>query len=85
MALNEKHIVVLRDEGGNTYVVDHVALQETRVPEERKAEVEEALEGGELVGGGLLLEPMKSRFKVVGAYTIQHAGASQPPESAGET
>jgi hypothetical protein len=84
VALTEKHIVILRDEAGNTYVVDHVALQETRVPEERKAEVEEALEGRELVGGGLMLEPTKSTFKVVGAYTVQHTGGSQPPENPGE-
>lgn len=84
MALPERHIVVLRDDAGNTYVVDHLTLQETRVPEERKAEVEEALEGRELVGGGLRLEPTKSTFKIVGAYAMQHAGGSPPAEGLGD-
>ncbi len=84
MALTEKHIVVLRDDAGNTYVVDHLALQETRVPEERKAEVEEALEGRDLVGGGLRLEPTTSTFKVVGTYAVQHAGGSPLPERLGD-
>ena len=74
MANGEKHIVVLRDSAGNTYVLDHSALEETRVPEERRADVEEALEGREVVGGGLRLQATKSTYKVVGAFTLQHTG-----------
>jgi hypothetical protein len=84
MAKGEKHIVVLRDDAGNTYVLDDLALQETRVPEERKAEVEEALEGREVVGGGLRLQSTRSTFKVVGSYRLQHMGGSPAAEIPGD-
>jgi hypothetical protein len=74
MAKGEKHIVVLRDEAGQTYLLDQQVLQESRVPEERKAEVEEALEGREVVGGGLRLQSTKSTYKLVGSFTLQHTG-----------
>lgn len=70
MAKDEKHLVVLRDDAGNTYLMDDATLEETRVPQERKAEVEEALEGREVVGGGLRLQSIKSTYKIVGSYTV---------------
>jgi hypothetical protein len=72
LAGEEKQIVILRDDAGNTYVLDQAALLETRVPEERKAEVEEALEGREVAGGGLRLQSIKSPYKIVGSYTLRH-------------
>ena len=80
MAKGERQVVVLRDDAGNTYVLDDLALQETRVPEERKAEVEEALEGREVVGGGLRLQSTRSIFRVVGSYTMQHMDPSPAAE-----
>lgn len=74
MAKGEKHIIVLRDDAGQTYLLDQQALQDARVPEERKAEVEEALEGREVVGGGLRLQSTKSAYKLVGSFTLQHTG-----------
>jgi hypothetical protein len=71
VATAEKRIVVLRDNAGNTYLLDHLALEETRVPDERKAEVEQALEGQEVVGGGLRLQSIKSTYQIVGSYTVR--------------
>jgi hypothetical protein len=74
MAKGEKHIVVLRDDAGETYLLDQQTLQESRVPEERRGEVEEAIEGREVVGGGLRLQSTKSTYKLVGSFTLQHTG-----------
>jgi len=74
VAKGEQSIVVLRDNDGNTYLLDNLALQDARVPDERKAEVEEALQGREVVGGALRLRPDRSSIKLVGSYTLQHAG-----------
>jgi hypothetical protein len=72
MPTREKHVLVLRDDAGNCYLVDEAALQQTRVPKERKDEVEEALEGREVVGGGLRLEEARSTYRIVGSYIVQH-------------
>jgi hypothetical protein len=74
MAKGEKHIVVLRDDAGETYLLDHQALQESRVPKERRGEVEDAIEGREVVGGGLRLQSTKATYKLVGSFTLQHTG-----------
>jgi hypothetical protein len=70
MATGEKHnIVVLRDEAGETYLLDQQALQESRVPKERSGEVEKALKDNELeqITGGT--------YRLVGSFTLQHTGA----------
>jgi len=86
MAKGEKHVVVLRDDAGDTYLLDHLALQETRVPKERAAEIEKALKGGEVSvaveidkhkvdGGAVRLQATKAiSYKLVGSYTLQHTG-----------
>jgi hypothetical protein len=85
VAKGEKHIVVLRDDAGDLYLFDHLALQEMRVPKERAAEVEQALKGSEIDvgvsidkrkvdGGALRLQSAKSNYQMVGAYTLQHTG-----------
>jgi len=68
MAKDEKHIVVLRDDAGETYLLDQQALQESRVPKESSGEVEKALKDKELdqVTGG---------FTLVGSFALQHTGA----------
>jgi hypothetical protein len=69
MATGEKHnIVVLRDDAGETYLLDQQALQESRVPKERSGEVEKALKDNELdkVTGG---------YTLVGSFALQHTGA----------
>jgi hypothetical protein len=70
MATGEKHnIVVLRDDAGETYLLDQQALQESRVPKERSGEVDKALKDNELdkVTGG--------SYTLVGSYSLQHSGA----------
>ena len=85
MAKGEKHILVLRDDAGEVYLFDHLALQQMRVPKERAAEVEQALKGSEIdvavtidkrktAGGALKLQSAKASYNVVGSYTLQHTG-----------
>ena len=89
MAKGEKHIVVLRDDAGEIYLFDHLALEEKRVPKERMAEVEQALKGCEVgvsvsidkrksAEGGLRLQsaPATSspKYSIVGSFRLQHTG-----------
>jgi hypothetical protein len=85
VAKGEKQIVVLRDDAGDIYLFDHLALQEMRVPKERAAEVEQALKGSQVdvavaidqrkvAGGALRLQSAKSAYTIVGSYTLQHTG-----------
>jgi hypothetical protein len=70
----EQELIVLRDTHGNTYLLDSLALQDLRVPEEHRAEVEVALEGRELAGGAMRLEPLESEYELVGSFTLHRAG-----------
>ncbi len=85
MAKGEKHIVVLRDEAGELYLFDHLALQQMRVPKERAGEVEQALKGSEIdvavnidkrkvASGALRLQSAQSSYKIVGSYSLHHTG-----------
>ena len=51
-------------------MLDHLVLDGTRVPEARKAEIEQALEGQQVLGVGLRLESIKSMNKIAGAYRV---------------
>jgi hypothetical protein len=63
-----KHIVVLRDDAGETYLLDQQALQEARVPKDRSGEVDQVLKDNELdrVTGGT--------YTLVGSFALQHTG-----------
>jgi hypothetical protein len=73
----ERELVVLRDTRGNTYLLDSRALGEARVPEEYRAEVEEALAGHELAAGAMRLERLTSEYQLVGSFDVLHAGGVQ--------
>jgi hypothetical protein len=85
VAKGEKHIVVLRDEAGELYLFDHLALEQMRVPKERTGEVEQALKGSEIdvavnvdkrkvASGALRLQSTPASYKVVGSYSLHHTG-----------
>jgi hypothetical protein len=85
VAKGEKHIVVLRDEAGELYLFDHLALQQMRVPKERAGEVEQALKGSEIDvavniakrkvdSGTLRLQSAQASYQVVGSYSLHHTG-----------
>ena len=87
MAKGEEHIVVLRDDAGGIYLLDHRSLEQVRVPKEQEAEVEQALKGAaidvsvavdkkKVAEGGLRLESVErgARYNLVGSYTLRHTG-----------
>jgi hypothetical protein len=72
---SENEIVVLSDRAGNKYLLDALAMQDTRVPHERRREVDEALEKGEVPGSAVRLTPTEDAYQMVGSFRLQHAGA----------
>ncbi len=83
MAKGDKHVVVLRDDAGQTYLLDDQTLEQSRVPTERSGEVDQVLKDShymlkkDMSGGNsnqLALE------KVVAAYVAALPAKSQPDD-----
>lgn len=51
MTTSSQQLLVLRDGDGNLYVISGDAIQKSRVPEDKKQAVEQALRGSEDVAG----------------------------------
>lgn len=69
MAKGDKHVVVLRDDAGQTYLLDDQTLEQSRVPTERSGEVDQVLKDGDLdqITGGV--------YTLVGSFSLKQTGA----------
>ena len=69
-------ILVFKDEAGNIYLLDNPTLNNVRVPDEYKADIEKALKAEDDESIQLVFSE-NPPFKIVGRYTLKHTGGFQ--------